>query len=195
MAVRPRGTAVWPVLRFVAYSLVAQGLAPVAGAQMDEQPKDDEGRRPGIMNNMTAWVGGATALVVALGGLATATGNLWPKKERVEAATSNPVSTTTDTTDGDAGNEEPTSYTVDDGSTLRWVQGMWVWTDADGNKYRYTDQGADGANSVAVFKGGGASGEDLWLRWPTAGGGQVSESSDNQESWKDLGEITADQSG
>jgi len=158
---------------------------------MDEQPNDGQGGKPGIFNNMTAWVGGATALVVALGGLATATGNLWPKKESVETATSNPASTTT-TTDAGAANEEPTYYKVDDGSTLRWVQGMWVWTDKAGNKYRYADKGADGANSIAVLQAGGADGEDVWLRWPTAGGGQASESHDNQETWTDVGEITVD---
>jgi hypothetical protein len=161
---------------------------------MDEEPKDGESRRPGLMNSMTAWVGGATALVVALGGLATATKDLWHRQPAATTESSAAPATpdTPDTSGSDAANEEPTAYSVDDGSTLRWVQGMWVWTDKDGNKYRYTDKGADGANSIAVLQAGGEKGEDVWLRWPTAGGGQASESHDNQETWTDLGEVTVD---
>ena len=127
---------------------------------------------------MTAWVGGATALVVALGGLATATKDLW---HRQPAADDGELRCSRDTRHArherlGRANEEPTAYSVPNhGSTLRWVTGMWVWTDKDGNKYRYTDKGADGANSIAVLQAGGEKGEDVWLRWPTAGGGQASE--------------------
>jgi len=166
---------------------------------MDEQPNDAGGGKPGPLNNMTAWIGGATALVVALGGLATATGNLWPKKESAPTSTEESASSAPSTAqDASASNAAeadegyPSAYNIDGGGTLSWVEGMWVWTDENGTKNRFTEQSSSDVTTIALLKGGGEGGEDIWLRWPTPGGGQLQKSIDNQANWTDVGEVTED---
>ena len=165
---------------------------------MDEQPKDGEGGRPGLFNNMTAWVGGATALVVALGGLATATGNLWPKKQAVETpATAGDTSETAVPEEENAGDsaqaQDPESYTVEggDGGTLVKVEGQWVWTGADGARADFDEESNDGTTVVAVVK---QDDGDAYLRWPV-NGGTAFQSFDGKKTWTEPVKVTPNDQG
>ena len=57
-------------------AILSRSAVQPGGGHMDEQP-DDAGGRPKILNNMTALIGGTTALVVAVAGLMTATKDFW----------------------------------------------------------------------------------------------------------------------
>ena len=156
----------------------------------DEPPKDATDERPKIFSNMTAWIGGATALVVALGGLAGAYRNLFPDVSPPAQTAPAPqeVSQPTAASTSDEA-QAPTSYTTDDGGSLKVVDGMWLWTTKDGDKYRYKELSNDGTTTVAVLTGGGENGKDVYLRWPNAGG-QAFQSFDDQATWTDPVDVT-----
>ena len=160
---------------------VAYGQASHWGIAMAGDQPVDAAERPKLFRNMTAWIGGATAVLVALGGLAGAYRNLFSDAAPQTKAATNaqglsqpaPASQTA---------RVPTSYTTDDGGTFRLVDGMWVWTTKEGDKYRYSQLSNDGVNSVAVLKGEGENGKDVYVRWPNAGG-QALQSFDDQANW------------
>ena len=147
--------------------------------------------RPKIFKNLTAWIGGATAVVVALGGLAGAYQNFF------SGGSARTQANTTETNSSDAApstDQEQatvTGYTTDDGGNIRLVDGMWVWTTKDGDKYRYKELSNDGTTTVAVLKGGGDKGQDVYLRWPNAGG-EAFQSFDEQATWIDPVTLTAE---
>jgi hypothetical protein len=153
----------------------------------EEHSNEATDDRPKFFKSMTAWVGGATALIVALGGLATAFGGLLGR----DTAKTNSAQQAVNASDvaPESTEEDPTSYTTGDGGTLRWVEGMWVWTDKDGTPYRYKEVSNDGVTTVAVLRGGGEDGKDVYLRWPNAGG-QALQSFDDRENWNNPVEIT-----
>ncbi|MEO8546773.1 MAG: hypothetical protein ABI422_00255 [Sphingomicrobium sp.] len=159
---------------------------------MDEQTPDGS-EPPKFFRNMNAWIGGATGLVIAVTGLYAAI-QRWPDKPAEAAA---PAANVDDSTADDAAAAEPavpaentrTAYTTEDGGTLRWIDGMWVWTTKDGDKYRYKEESNDTITTVAVLKGGGEKGQDVYLRWPNAGG-QAFQSFDDQATWTDPVSVT-----
>ncbi len=146
--------------------------------------------RPKAIKSLTGWIGGATAVVVALGGLAGAYRNIFPSEpartqvdqnETTPADTATPTNTAAQT---DPDQTTVTAYTTDDGGNLSLTDGMWVWVTKDGSKYRYKEVSNDGTTTVAVSKGSGENGKDVYLRWPNAGG-QAFQSYDDQETWTD----------
>ena len=147
---------------------------------MEEQQNESSQGRTG---KVTAWIGGVTALVVALGGLATATKEIWGGDKDAKANTVQQASDST--TKSKAPASRPTSYQITggDGGTLDRVNGTWVWIDAKGTPYKYEQQSDDGTTTVAVLRGYGDDGGDIWLRWPNAGGEGL-QSWDQGESWK-----------
>ena len=161
----------------------------------DEQPDEIADDEPKIFKNLTAWIGGVSGVVVAVGGLASAfgifTGHNSPRGE-VRAASGAPVvqeehnaiSEDSNATTQSAPEEEQTSYKTDAGDTLTPVDGLWLWTTKDGEKYRYKEVSNDSVTTVAVSKGVGADGADVYLRWPNAGG-QAFQSFDEQATWRD----------
>lgn len=163
-----------------------------AGATVpDDDTEEATDGGPKVFKNLTAWIGGATAVVVALGGLAGAYRNVFPH-EPAQAADTNGVQAAAPSA---AGTEQDqgtiTAYTTDDDGSVRLTDGMWVWTTKDGEKYRYKELSNDGTTTVAVLKGGGDKGQDVYLRWPNAGG-QAFQSFDEQASWSDPVEFTPD---
>jgi hypothetical protein len=156
---------------------------------------DDTGEvadgRPKIFKNLTGWIGGATAVVVALGGLAGAFHNFFPGSSAQTQAS--PTETTKPDVAPSTDQEQATvtGYTTDDGGNIRLIDGMWVWTTKDGDKYRYKELSNDGTTTVAVLKEGGDKGQDVYLRWPNAGG-QAFQSFDEQASWIDPVNLTAE---
>jgi hypothetical protein len=159
----------------------------------EEQPREATDDRPKIFKNMTAWIGGATAVIVALGGFLTAFGGLLRNDSRHADAKAETVQHTPSASDPDVGSqpseeEVPASYKTGGGGTLKWVDGMWVWTDKDGT-FHYKEVSNDGTTTVAKLPGGGENGEDVWLRWPNAGG-QAFQSFDDQKNWNEPVEVT-----
>jgi hypothetical protein len=148
---------------------------------------------------MTGVIGGATAVVVALGGLYTAYDKFRNKEPVEETAPADDTLTPAATASAPRDTPAPAaqngrkSYTTSDGGTLEWVDGMWVWTDKDGTTYRYTEETNDGTTIVAKLPGGGEDGKDVWLRWPVAGG-QALQSFDDQENWNNPVKVTVDES-
>ena len=147
--------------------------------------------RPKIFKNLTAWIGGATAVVVALGGLAGAYQNMFGGSSAQTQANTTAAAPSDAASPTAQDQTTVTAYTTDDGGNIRLIDGMWVWTTKDGDKYRYKELSNDGTTTVAVLKGGGDEGQDVYLRWPNAGG-QAFQSFDEQASWIDPVNLTAD---
>jgi hypothetical protein len=170
---------------------------------MAEEPKEAGEERPKIAKNLTAWIGGATAVVVALGGLAAAVkgivhDNRSPTQAQAPAPTTEPTAANARQSDqkseaAPAGREnEPWYYKTSEGGTLRFEDGLWVEKGADGAiKARYDDESGDGTTTVAKLPGGGENGEDVYLRWPPAGG-RAEKSIDRQQTWNDAYTVTVD---
>jgi len=169
-----------------------------SGAMMaDERPDESEDGTPKIFKSMTGVIGGATAVVVALGGLYTAYDKFLakPKPPSEEAA---PAEDQVDdqVDDNAASAPQPAadssqqkvrnSYTTGDDGTLEWVNGMWAWTDGDGNTYRYSEESNDGVTIVGKML---QDGKYVWLQFPVAGG-QALQSYDDQNNWKDPIKVT-----
>ena len=161
----------------------------------EEQPDETTDDHPKIFKNLTAWIGGVTGVIVALGGLASAfvifTGHNSPQAEvrtnggaPVVQEEQNAISEDLNAATQSAQEEQTISYQTDDGGTFSSVDGLWVWTTNDGVKYRYKEVSNDSATTVAVLKGGGEDGADVYLRWPNAGG-QAFQSFDEQATWTD----------
>jgi hypothetical protein len=166
----------------VAYQFAesAGDIAFKGAAMAEEQPKEGTDDRPKIFKNMTAWIGGATAVIVALGGLATAYRSfMHDNRAQSQTGAESASAPAAQQDDGAAASstatgEDPASYTTDDGGTLRWIEGMWIWTTKDDDKFRYKEVSNNGVTTVAILKGGGENGEDVYLRWPNAGGSGTS---------------------
>ena len=161
----------------------------------EEQPDETTDDQPKIFKSLTAWIGGVTGVIVALGGLASAfgifSGRNTPQEEMrtkggapVVQEEQNAISEDLNAATQSAQEEQTISYQTDDGGTLSSVDGLWVWTTNDGVKYRYKEVSNDSATTVAVLKGGGEDGADVYLRWPNAGG-QAFQSFDEQATWTD----------
>ena len=118
----------------------------------DDDTSEATDGRPKIFKNLTAWIGGATAVVVALGGLAGAYHNIFPggsAQTQANTAETTPSDAASPTADAQTA---VTGYTTDDGGNIRLIDGMWVWTTKDGDKYRYKELSNDGTTTVAVLK-------------------------------------------
>ena len=156
----------------------------------DNETEEVTDGRPKIFKNLTAWIGGATAVVVALGGLAGAYRNVFPghPAQQVDANGEARASDSPSQPDSPSQTQQEqgaiAAYTTDDGGNVRLTDGMWVWTTKDGDKFRYKEVSNDGTTTVAVLKGGGENGQDVYVRWPNAGG-QAFQSFDEQASWTD----------
>src|SRR6266576_1059336 len=98
-------------------------IVAAAGDEMDDEPRQTPDERPKVFKNMTAWIGGATGVVIALGGLATAYQQLMSNKPVRAAATNGEAAPTAASADDNAAApaveaDEPWYYTTDDGGTL-----------------------------------------------------------------------------
>jgi len=150
----------------------------------DEQQQDSTDGTPKLFKNMSGWIGGLTALVVAAGGLFTAYDKFIRKEPAAEAAPVDdvaPAAEPSTSQDSPAPPQEEVrkSYTTGDGGTLEWVNGMWVWIDGERNQYRYSEESNDGVTIVGKLL---EDGKYVWLQWPVAGG-QALQSFDNQDNW------------
>ena len=148
----------------------------------EQQPETPADGTPKIFRSMTGVIGGLTALVVAVGGLFTAYDKFLRKEPAAETAPGGaaaPAASVAQDTPSPAPQKVRHSYTTGDGGKLEWVGGMWVWTDGEGNEYRYSEESNDG---VTIFGKMLEDGQYVWLQWPVAGG-QALQSFDNQDNW------------
>jgi hypothetical protein len=157
---------------------------------MADEPRPDlkPDDRPRFFSTLNGWIAGLTGLVLAFAGLFTACDKLFRDEPAGTGAASNGMAAPAAATTASAA-RRITSYTTGDGGTLRRVEGMWVWTDKDGTTYRYQEEINDGVTTIAVLKQGGENGQDVYLRWPNAGG-MALQSFDNQANWNQPIEVT-----
>jgi len=166
--------------------------------EQQEAPSTESGGKSGFFQNINGVIAGVTGLLVALAGLAATWDRIFPDKkadQEVVAKTDTVNTAAADTaTEADASapsDDDPWYFTTDNGGTIRWVDGLWVEEDKDGNKTRYDHFSADTEYDVAFLAGGGPEGEDVYLRWPKSGG-RAQKSFDRQESWQDAYGVTKD---
>lgn len=157
----------------------------------DEQPEQSADNTPKIFKSMTGVIGGATAVVVALGGLYTAYDKFLRKHPVAETSPADAAAEPSPSPDSPAPPQEKVrkAYTTGDGGTLEWVSGMWVWTDGEGNQYRYSEESNDGVTIVGKML---EDGKYVWLQWPAAGG-QALQSFDNQDNWNNPIKVTVNE--
>jgi hypothetical protein len=150
---------------------------------MTDEPEQGAGEgSPPFLNNVTKWIGGLTAVVLALAGLKAAAGQL-------DLFGSDKPSNTEQVQDGAEATEPqpvaditanlPTKYTgtwQGQDVTLEWRNGIWVETTAEGTDdeivTRYEQLSRTDIMTNAIDRN-----RNLYVRWPS-GGGTLEESED-----------------
>ena len=147
--------------------------------------------RPAVFNRLTGWIGGLTAVVLALAGLRAAYQQLSPPKAEPAAASAvaSPVDQTAENSVVDEsavaeeaaeGSTEPLAYTGNyEGRavTLSWVDGLWEETDGE-YVARYEELSRDGTTINAIDRD-----RKTYIRWPIAGG--MLQESEDRQTWTD----------
>ena len=164
---------------------------------MEEDPNTATGERPKILNNVTGWIGGLTAVVIALAGLKAAYNQLNPSApaeaaDAQQAASTEPADDAGTPVDEQAAAAEfPTKYTgtwENKDVTLEWRNGIWVETTAGGTddeivtKYEQLSRNETTTNAIDRDR-------KLYVRWPTNGG--TLEESEDGNTWTRSYEVTA----
>lgn len=150
---------------------------------MTDEPQQEAGDgRPKFFNSVTGWIGGVTAVVLALAGLKTAYNQLGPSEakpvkseQQVEAA----AKVSPPQTEAQAQANLPASYTgtwEGNAVTLAWQNGLWVETTDQGEQpavvLKYEQLARTDRMTNAINRD-----DNLYVRWPT-GGGSVEKSED-----------------
>lgn len=166
---------------------------------MTDEPIEGGESRPKIFNKATGWIGGVTAVVLALAGLKTAYNQLTPSAPVQEANTEatetagdegTPVDDAT-ATDTAAATGLPTKYTgtwQGKDVTLQWRNGVWVETTAEGTDdeiivhYEQLSQTDVMTNAIDRSR-------NLYVRWPSSGG--TLEESEDGITWTRSYEVAA----
>jgi hypothetical protein len=166
------------------------------GVGMDEQPHEGPTEQQSessdgpqkFFKSMNGMIAGATALLIALGGLATTWDKIFGGKPAAQAAASTeapakggqpqaaadvPVQPAADL---------PLLYEGDD-VKLEFADDKWVLTDADGT-YDYEELLSPDEDRVLAY----SKPYDSYLRWPVKGG-WAEESTDDKQSWKRYAEL------
>jgi hypothetical protein len=151
--------------------------------QQNESSKGGAGK-------VTAWIGGATALVVALGGLLTAVKE-FRKEDTAVAQTKTDAAAPAKAASlaAMAPETRPVSYTIEggEGGTLVKIDNKWLWTTEAGDRYEYEQVSDDGTDTVAVFRQDPPD-DTFYLRWHNAGGTAMQRT--EGERWGDELKIT-----
>jgi len=161
-----------------------------------EEPERGTGDgRPKIFNSVTGWIGGLTAVVLALAGLKAAAGQLdlfGSSKPADAAVSSNESAADTAPVEEEAVAELPNKYTgtwEKKDVTLEWRNGIWIETTAGGTDdeiiTRYEQLSRDEKTTNAVDRD-----RQLYVRWPTAGG--TLEESEDGKSWTESYDLTVE---
>ena len=164
----------------------------------DEPTKDDGDGRPKFFKSVTGWIGGLTAVVLALAGLKAASGqlDLFGSSEPKEAKQAESTES-----GGGAGGQVakaaetaalPTSYTgvwQDNNVKLEWRNGVWVETTEQGGGeedpliYHYEQLSRTPQMTNTIDRS-----RNLYVRWPTDGG--TVEESEDGDTWTRSYELT-----
>ena len=171
-----------------------------------QAPSESTDGKPKIFQNINGVIAGVTGLVIAVGGLAAATREMWDK-EPEQAATSktealadtsqssvqpNAVKAKAESAATAPTTKDPWYFSTNMQGSIRWEGGLWVVKDRDNNAVRYDHISADDYENVAYSATGGTDNGEVYLRWPKAGG-RAQKSLDNQESWRDEYMVTVDE--
>lgn len=161
----------------------------------DEPEQDTGGGRPKILNSVTAWIGGLTAVVLALAGLKAAAGQLdlfgssKPAEAEVASTENTEVAVPTDET---AAAELPAKYTgtwENKDVVLEFRNGIWIETTAGGTDdeliTHYEQLSRTDKTTNAIDRN-----RNLYVRWPTEGG--TLEESEDGKSWTESYDVTAE---
>ena len=156
---------------------------------MTDEPRKDPGEgRPKFFNNVTGWIGGLTAVVLALAGLKAAAGqlDLFSSEKPTDAAIASNEG-------GEAGAEEgaqeeaaadlPTKYTgtwQGQDVILEWRNGVWVEVTAEGTDDEVT-QHYEQLERTDTMTNGIDRTRNMYVRWPTEGG--TLEESEDGKTW------------
>src|SRR5437773_3203345 len=110
-------------MRYVGHG--AQWRGPSGGRKVDEQPNEDGDSRPKFFKSINGWIAGATGLVIALGGLATAYRELVPKEPGAQPVANTQTAASNEATAAQPAaatqaNEDPWGYTTDQGGALHY---------------------------------------------------------------------------
>lgn len=154
---------------------------------MTDEPQQDAGEgRPKFFNNVTGWIGGLTAVVIALAGLKAAAGQLdlfGSSKPADTAVASNEGEELAPAEEEEAAAELPTKYTgtwQGQDVTLEWHNGVWVEITAEGTDDEVT-QHYEQLERTDKMTNGIDRTRDMYVRWPTQGG--TLEESENGKNW------------
>jgi hypothetical protein len=164
----------------------------------DEPEQDVGGGNPPFFNNVTKWIGGLTAVVLALAGLKAAAGQLdlfgSAKPADPQQAAANEPDAPADAEPATAPAEQaalPTKYTGTwEGRdvTLELRNGIWVETTAEGTDdeivTHYEPLSRTNGMTNAVDRD-----RKLYVRWPSDGG-TLEESEDN-DTWTRSYDVSA----
>lgn len=163
---------------------------------MTDEPEQSTGDgRPKFFNSVTGWIGGITAVVLALAGLKAATGQLdlfGSDKGADAAATSTENTEEAVPADETAAAELPSKYTgtwENKDVVLEFRNGIWVETTAGGTDdeivthYEQLSRNSKTTNAIDRNR-------NLFVRWPTDGG--TLEESEDAKNWTESYDVTAE---
>jgi len=157
----------------------------------DEPEQGEGGGNPPFFNKVTKWIGGLTAVVLALAGLKAAAGQLdlfgSEKPTTTEQAASAGEGDAPATSEEEATAGLPTKYTGTwEGQevTLELRNGIWVETLTDGTVTRYEQLSRDDKTTNGIDRN-----RNLYVRWPTEGG--TFEESEDNDTWTRSYDVTA----
>jgi hypothetical protein len=153
---------------------------------MDDERSDGAGKRPQMLSNATAWLGGITGLIVAVTGLIA----VWPRTqhEPVEAPAAAPETPTENEPSAEtlaaeaAAQPLPLKYQAV-GATFEKIGGEWVYSSAS-EETHYKEISRTGGNTV-VFD----PKRDVYARWPNRGGKVEEKAADDQAEWEESFDI------
>jgi len=165
---------------------------------MTDEPEQGSGEgRPKIINNVTTWIGGITAVVLALAGLKTAYSQL-SSSETAKAPDTEASSGESDAgappeppAVADVTADLPTKYTgtwENKDVTLEYRNGIWVETTAEGTEDEIVTQ-YEQLSRTDVMTNAIDRNRNLYVRWPSKGG--TLEESDDGNTWTRSYEVTA----
>ena len=151
---------------------------PVETAATPEAPAPAADDQPKFFKSANGMIAGATGLVIALGGLATAWNSIFPKEKTEEPAALTAPAVPNEQAPAAATPAEadlPTYYEGDD-AALEFADNQWTLTTSEGT-FEYKEMLSPDEDRVLAYD----KANDEYLRWPIKGG--MSETSKDEVNW------------
>ncbi|WP_395624263.1 hypothetical protein [Sphingomonas daechungensis] len=164
----------------------------------DEPQPEAGGERPKFFNSVTGWIGGLTAVVLALAGLKAAAGqlDLFGPAEPAQAEQAAATQETQAAEEPQAVAETPAADALPSKSTgtwkgqevtLEWRNGIWVEVTAEGTEDEIVTNYEQLARTDVMTNGIDRN-RNLYVRWPSEGG--TLEESEDGITWTRSYEVT-----